>query len=182
LDPRTEEFKRIPWKVTVPVNSPAVGNVAFDPDGFIWRARDHKVVKVDALTGNPVASFPLKKFAGTYGSAMSKDGRYFGGGAWPRDGVVVVDSKTGEVFEPDTSPNSGPARGEFDPHGNYWAAGRGGMLVKFDTKKKRIFEYRLPTPYASMYSAQVDKNGDVWAGEMHSGRYLRFNQKTELFT
>ena len=26
-----------------------------------------------------------------------------------------------------------PARGEFDPQGNYWAGGRGGMLVKFDT-------------------------------------------------
>jgi streptogramin lyase len=124
----------------------------------------------------------LKKFAGTYGSAMSKDGRYFGGGAWPRDGLVVVDSKTAEVFEPDTSPNSGPARGEFDPQGNYWAGGRGGMLVKFDTSKKRIFEYRLPTPYASLYSANVDKNGEVWAGEMHAGRYVRFNPKTEQWT
>jgi streptogramin lyase len=95
---------------------------------------------------------------------------------------VVVDTKTAEVFEPDTSTNSGPARGEFDPQGNYWAGGRGGMLVKFDTSKKRIFEYRLPTPYASLYSAQVDKNGEVWAGEMHAGRYARFNPKTEQWT
>src|SRR5258708_13400108 len=51
---------------------------------------------------------------------MRADGRYFGGGAWPRDGVIVVDTKTGEVFEPDSSPNTGPARGEFDPDGNYW--------------------------------------------------------------
>ena len=27
----------------------------------------------------------------------------------------------------------------------------------------------MPTPYASLYSAQVDKNGEVWAGEMHAG-------------
>jgi virginiamycin B lyase len=182
LDPKTGDFKRIPWKVTEEVNSPAVGNVAFDPDGFLWRAREKKVTKVDALTGVPVTSFVLKKFAGTYGSAMSKDGRYFGGGAWPRDGLVVVDSKTGEVFEPDTSPNSGPARGEFDPEGNYWGAGRGGMLVKFDTAKKRIFEYRLPTPYASLYTTNVDKNGEVWAGEMHAGRYVRFDPKTERWT
>jgi virginiamycin B lyase len=182
FDPKTADFKRIPWKVSELVNSPAVGNVAFDPDGFLWRARDKKVTKVDALNGNPVMSFVLKKFAGTYGSAMSRDGRYFGGGAWPRDGLVVVDTKTAEVFEPDTSINSGPARGEFDPQGNYWAGGRGGMLVKFDTSKKRIFEYRLPTPYASLYSAQVDKNGEVWAGEMHAGRYARFNPKTEQWT
>src|SRR5580704_7010406 len=143
LDPKTEQFTSVPWKVKEPLNSPMGGNYAFDPEGFIWKARDKKVSKVDALTGTPVTSFVLKKFAGTYGSAMSKDGRYFGGGAWPRDGVVVVDTKTGEVFEPDTSPNSGPARGEFDPQGNYWSAGRGGMLVKFDTTKKRIVEYRL---------------------------------------
>jgi len=182
LDPKNGEFKRIPWKVTEPVNSPAVGNVAFDPDGFIWRTRERKVSKVEALTGNLVTSYPTKKFASTYGSAMSKDGRYFGGGAWPRDGVVVVDTKTGEVFEPDSSPNSGPARGEFDPDNNYWAAGRGGMLVKFDTTKKRIFEYRLPTPYASLYTTHADRNGEIWAGMMHSGRYVRFNPKTEQWT
>ena len=182
LDPRTGEFARIPWKVTEMINSPAVGNVAFDPDGFLWRAREKKVTKVDARSGEPVTSYVLKKFAGTYGSAMSRDGRYFGGGAWPRDGVVVVDTKTAEVFEPDSSPNSGPARGEFDPQGNYWAGGRGGMLVEFDTSKRRIFEYRMPTPYACFYSAQVDKNGEVWAGEMHAGRYARFDPKTERWT
>ena len=182
FDPKTEEFKRIPWKVTEAVNSPAVGNVAFDPDGFIWRTREKKVSKVESLTGNPVTSYPTKKFASTYGSAMSKDGRYFGGGAWPRDGVVVVDTKTGEVFEPDSSPNSGPARGEFDPDNNYWAAGRGGMFVKFDTTKKRIFEYRLPVPYASLYTTHADRNGEIWAGLMHAGRYVRFNPKTEQWT
>ena len=182
LDPKTEQFTRIPWKVREPPNTPMGGNYAVDPAGFIWKARERKVSKVAALTGEPVIGYVLKKFAGTYGSAMSRDGRYFGGGAWPRDGVVVVDTQTAEVFEPDTSPRSGPARGEFDGQNNYWSGGRGGMLVKFDTTEKRIHEYRLPTPYASMYSAQVDKNGEVWAGEMHSGRYLRFNPKTVAFT
>lgn len=182
LDPKTGQFTRIPWQVREPLNSPMGGNYAVDPEGFIWKARDRKVSKVAALTGDPVIGFVLKKFAGTYGSAMSRDGRYFGGGAWPRDGVVVVDTETAEVFEPDTSPRSGPARGEFDRDDNYWAGGRGGMLVKFDMREKRIHEYPLPTPYASMYSAQTDRNGEVWAGEMHSGRYLRFDPKTVSFT
>jgi virginiamycin B lyase len=182
LDPKTEAFTRVPWKVREPANTPMGGNYAIDPEGFIWKARERKVTKVAALTGDPVTSYVLKKFAGTYGSAMSRDGRYFGGGAWPRDGVVVVDTQTAEVFEPDTSPRSGPARGEFDLHNNYWAGGRGGQLVKFDTEEKRIHEYPLPTPYASMYSAQTDRNGEVWAGEMHSGRYLRFDPKTVSFT
>ncbi len=182
LDPKTEQFTRIPWKVREPVNTPMGGNYAIDPDGFIWKARERKVSKVAALTGDEVTGYVLKKFAGTYGSAMSRDGRYFGGGAWPRDGVVIVDTQTAEVFEPDTSARSGPARGEFDLNDNYWAGGRGGQLVKFDMKEKRIHEYPLPTPYASMYSAQTDKNGEVWAGEMHSGRYLRFDPKTTTFT
>jgi virginiamycin B lyase len=182
FDPKTEEFTRVRWNVPEPMNSPMGGNYALDPDGFIWRARGKAVAKIGALTGETILRFPLKKFTGTYGSAVSKDGRYFGGGAWPRDGIVVADTKTGEVFEPDCSANCGPARGEFDPQGNYWSGGRGGMLVKFDIAKKRLFEYPLPTPYASMYSAQADKNGEIWAGEMHSGRYLRFNPKTEQFT
>ena len=60
LDPKNGDFKRIPWKVTEEVNSPAVGNVAFDPDGFIWRTRDKLVSKVDALTGKLVTSYPTR--------------------------------------------------------------------------------------------------------------------------
>jgi streptogramin lyase len=182
LDPKTRDFKRIPWHVREALNSPMGGNYAIDPDGYIWKARDRKVTKVDPMTGEPVLSFVTKKFPGTYGSAISKDGRYFGGGAWPRDGVVVADTNSGEVFEPDTSINSGPARGEFDLQDNYWAGGRGGELIEFSMTEKRIHEYPLPTPYASMYTAQADKNGEVWGGEMHSGRYFRFNPKIGLWT
>lgn len=182
LDPTSMDFKRIPWKVKETVNSPMGGNYALDPDGFIWRSRDKAVSKIDALTGAILLNLPTKKFAGTYGSAVSADGRYFGGGAWPKDGVVVADLKTGEVFEPDTSPNSGPARGDFDPQDNYWAGGRGGVVVEYNTTEKRIHEYRIPTPYASMYSAKPDHNGEVWAGEMQTGRYLRFNPKNVSWT
>ena len=182
LDPVSGDFKRVPWDVVEPLNSPAVGNVAFDPDGFLWRTRDGAVSKVGALTGVQDETYKTKKFPQTYGSAMSDDGRYFGGGAWPRDGVVVVDRKTHEVLEPDTSPHSGPARGEFDPFDNYWAAGRGGQLVEFNTTERRIHEYQVPTPYVSLYTAKADKNGEVWAGEVQGGRYLRFTPKTETFT
>jgi virginiamycin B lyase len=182
LDPKTNQFSRVHWKVPEPINAPMGGNYALDPQGYIWRARGSNVSRVDALTGEVVKDYPTKKFASTYGSAMSADGRYFGGGAWPRDGVIVVDTKTGEVFEPDSSPNTGPARGEFDPDGNYWAGGRGGLLVEFDIKKKRIVEYRIPTPYTALYTAHADKNGEVWAGESHSGRYVRFNPKLAQWT
>ena len=38
------------------------------------------------------------------------------------------------------------------------------------------------TVFTGLYEAQPDANGEVWAGEMHSGRYLRFNPKTVSFT
>jgi len=182
LDPKSMQFSRVHWNVPEPINAPMGGNYSLDPQGFIWKARGMNVTKVDALTGDEVTNFKTKKFASTYGSATSEDGRYFGGGAWPRDGVIVADTKTGEVWEPDSSPGSGPARGEFDPSNNYWAGGRGGMLVEFEMKTKRIIEYKSPTPYTAFYTAHADKNGEIWAGESHSGRYARFNPKTQEWT
>ena len=182
FDPRTEAFKKIAWKVTEPFNSPMGGNYAIDLEGFIWKCRDSAVWKTEPNTGDPVKKFDLKKFRGTYGSAVSKDGRYFGGGAWPADGLVVVDSATGQIYEMDTSPNSGPARGGFDPQGNYWSGGRGGVLVEFETSKRRVREYPVPTPFVSLYTAKADKNGEVWGGELQGGRYFRFNPKTEQWT
>src|SRR6266705_1939113 len=58
----------------------ATHDVSGDSQGNIWRARGSNVSKVDALTGEVVKDYPTKKFASTYGSAMSADGRYFGGG------------------------------------------------------------------------------------------------------
>ena len=105
LDPNTEEFTRIPWKVTKPINSPAGGNYAVDPDGFMWRARDTQGLQDRRADRGAGTGYVLKKFPGTYGSAMSHDGRYFGGGAWPRDGVVVVDTRPPRCSSPT------PARG-----------------------------------------------------------------------
>ena len=182
VDASLKNFKRVPWNVQEPINSPMGGNYALDDEGNIWRLREGEVSRISGADGHKMEAIKTKKFASTYGSAVSKDYRYFGGGAWPKDGVVVYDRKTGEVYEADTSPNSGPARGEFDPSGNYWAAGRGGSLIKFDIKTKRVHEYPLPTPYTSLYTANADKNGEVWAGELNGGHYLRFDPKTEQFT
>jgi virginiamycin B lyase len=182
LDPKMHDFKRVHWNVQEPLNSPMGGNYALDDESNIWRCREGEVARISGIDGSKLEAVKTKKFASTYGSAISWDYRYFGGGAWPRDGLVIYDRKTGELYEPDTSPNSGPARGEFDPAGNYWAAGRGGSLIKFDIKEKRVHEYPLPTPYTSLYTARADKNGEVWAGELNGGHYLRFDPKTEQFT
>ena len=182
LDPNLKDFRRVHWNVQEPINSPMGGNYALDEADNIWRVREGEVGRISGADGSKLEAIKTKKFASTYGSAMSWDYRYFGGGAWPKDGMVIYDRKTGQLYEPDTSPDSGPARGEFDPAGNYWAAGRGGSLIKFDINTKLVHEYPLPTPYTSLYTAKADKNGEVWAGELNGGHYLRFDPKTEQFT
>jgi len=58
-------------------------------------------------------------------------------------------------------------------------------LVELDTKAKRIREFTPPgpvEPYNDLYSAETDKNGEVWAGELHGRKFLRFNPKTSQWT
>ncbi|HLH98867.1 MAG TPA: carboxypeptidase regulatory-like domain-containing protein [Xanthobacteraceae bacterium] len=182
VDDDLKNFRRVHWNVQEPINSPMGGNYALDKEDNIWRVREGEVARISGVDGSKMEAIKTKKFASTYGSALSWDDRYFGGGAWPKDGMVIYDRQTKQLYEPDTSPDSGPARGEFDPSGNYWAAGRGGSLIKFDIKTKLVHEYPLPTPYTSLYTAKADKNGEVWAGELNGGHYLRFDPKTEQFT
>jgi streptogramin lyase len=71
------------------------------------------------------------------------------------------------------------ARGGFDLQGNAWFGGRGGMLIRMDSKTNKISEWPSPVQYDSFYEALPDKNGEVWAGGLESGRMMRFNPKTE---
>ncbi|HEY0749009.1 MAG TPA: carboxypeptidase regulatory-like domain-containing protein [Steroidobacteraceae bacterium] len=161
------------------------GNMALAPDGFLWRTWQGAIHKFDPQTGKSVAQYPLKKTCSTYGNFISADGRYFfGGGGYDPvctsfDGIVFLDIKTGEVIEADSpSGVSFASRGSFDPAGNVWAGGRGGVLVKFDRSTHLVSEYPPPTPYTTFYETRADKNGEVWAGEMRAGRIARFTPQT----
>ena len=54
-----------------------------------------------------------------------------------------------------------------------------GVLVKYDHRTGLISEYPTPTLYADFYSAMADKNGHIWAGEMHAGKVARLNPRTD---
>jgi len=45
-----------------------------------------------------------------------------------------------------------------------------------------VAEHRLPATCASFYLANVDRNGEVWTGELRTCRYFRFNPKCETWT
>ena len=44
---------------------------------------------------------------------------------------------------------------------------------------RRITEYYPPVPYETFYEAMPDKNGEIWAGGLQAGRFVRFNPRTE---
>jgi streptogramin lyase/mono/diheme cytochrome c family protein len=184
FDPKTEKFEHVQLPhFRRPLNAPAAGNLALAPDHSIWEARDGAVHMIDPKSGQVAKEYKLQKARGAYGNELSLDGRYFAGGGWPEDWVIFADTKTGDVFEQQTrTPRSGPKRGGFDPDGNAWFGGTGGLLVKFDAKTYQLSEYRPPTPGVTFYECMPDKNGEIWAGELYAGRIVRFNPKTDRWT
>ena len=95
----------------------------------------------------------------------------------------LVDTKTGQMWELETGTEvSSGSKGGFDLQGNAWYGGRGGMLIKLDSKTHRVTTYPSPYQYDTFYEALPDKNGEIWAGGLQSGRFLRFNPKMERWT
>jgi len=181
LDSKTGKIvKRYPRGKIENLNSPGGEggpNFAMDAAGFVYQINRGEVLKTDTKTGDIVQRYPLKKTTSTYDNIVTPDGRYWAGG------LSYLDMKTGESWEPEVSPELVvPARGGFDPSNNAWFGGRGGMLLKHDAVTHRITEYYPPIPFDTLYEAMPDKNGEVWAGGIQSGRMWRYNPKTEQWT
>ena len=185
LDAKTgkivKRFKA-PGSDNLTMNSAGFGNFAMDAAGYLYISRGGTgVVKMDTNTGQVVQSWPFKKIRGTtYDSIVTPDGRYWSGAPVGGNIVALLDTKTGEMSEIETGTEiSSGSRGGFDPEGNVWFGGRGGMLIKVDAKTHRASTYPSPYQYDSFYEAMPDKNGEIWAGGLQSGHFLRFNPKTE---
>lgn len=155
-------------------------NFAMDANGFVYQTAGKAVIKTDTRTGQIVQRWPLDRIGGTYDSMVTPDGRYWAGGQMIGNLIGFLDMKTGRKWEVETPTlYSNPSRGGFDPQGNAWFGGRGGALLRLDGKTHRVTEYVPPIPYESFYEAMPDKNGEVWAGGLQSGRMWRFNPTTE---
>ena len=178
FDQKTEQFKDVPYDGNVQ------GNFALAPDGSIWNVGAGAAQKIDTETGKVVAKFPFTG-PGSYESLVSQDGKYWAGGSnvGPYGNTAeLLDIRTGQMLNLNTGihPSAGK-RGGFDPFGNAWFSGFNGTFVEIDTKAKRIREFRPPSPplpYTDFYAATADKNGEVWAGEIHGRGFLRFNPRT----
>jgi virginiamycin B lyase len=183
FDPSNDSFIKIPIPGQEPLNTPGVGNFSIGPDGGIWFARNKAVQKFDSKTGQLLERVPFTiNLANPYDNIITDDGNFWAGGAAAQAGdtIELMDTRTGKLLELHSpSHDSTPARGGFDAEGNPWFGGRGGSLLQLDAKARQIREYAPPTPYVDFYEAQPDKKGEVWAGELHGGRMVRFNPKED---
>ena len=190
LDPRSGQVVRRFDQRTPEGQRVFQANFAMDAEGYAYTTRGQRgggarvVAKTDGETGEVVQQFPLRTLTTyNYDNIVTPDGRYWAGGAYMGHRIGRLDTQTGEVWEADTpTKQSNPARGAFDLDGNGWLGGRGGMLIKIDPKARRITEYPPPIPYDTFYEVMPDKNGEIWAGGLQSGRFWRFDPTTEQWT
>ncbi len=187
FDPSTGKFTQLHIdRPDIRPNSPGLGNMEMAPDGFLWSNLNGSaggVKKIDAKTGKIVEQFPFD--GASYDSLVSADGNYWAGGS-PGGSVgnyaELLNIRTGKMLQLNTaSSQSAPKRGGFDPFDNAWFGGTNGTLVEADPHAQRMREFRPPTPYnpySDFYEAMPDKNGEVWAGEMHARSFVRLDPKT----
>ncbi len=185
LNPKTGQIihRLMPPGPDGPLNSPGFGNYGMDDQGNMYALRNGMgVAKFDPATGKLIKAYPTDKVRTTYDNLISPDGRYWSGSPIGTHWIGLIDTKTDQLWEMETEDVSSGSRGAFDPDGNAWYGGRGGMFIKLDPKTRHISEYYSPIQYDTFYECMPDKNGEIWAGGLQSGRVMRFNPKTEKWT
>jgi streptogramin lyase len=141
------------------------------------------VTKTDPETGEYVETWPVQNVSSTYGTDVSDDNKFVGGGGWSADWMILLDREKNEVVERlSTYPGQGPGRSAFDPMNNLWSGGKGGALVRLESDTRRLKEFVAPLLYfGSFYEANADKNGEIWASAVQTGRYMRLDPETEYW-
>ena len=185
LDPTTGKDTQWLIQTNAPINSPAFGNFAMSPDGYVWEAREHVLRKISSETGKIVQQYPFQAES-SYDSLISYDGKYFAGSGPANWGntVEMMDITTGKwLWQLNTGDHFATAkRGGFDPFGNGWWGGADGAFIELKKQEGRVEEYYppiAPSPYTDFYEAMPDGNGEVWAGVLHGRQMLRYNPKTD---
>ncbi len=186
LDPKTGKIihRLLPPGPDGPLNSPGFGNFGMDDAGNMYALRNggFGVAKFDPATGKLIMAYPTNKLHTTYDNLVSPDGRYWSGSPIGTHLIGLIDMKSDQLWELETEDVSSGSRGAFDLQGNAWYGGRGGMLIKLDPKTRHLSEYYSPIQYDTFYECMPDKNGEIWAGGLQSGRVMRFNPRTEKWT
>jgi virginiamycin B lyase len=186
LDPKTEQ---ISWYPLAPeyndyrVQLNFVG-LRHDVDGKVWTKSvgTQDIYRLD-LTSRKWERFqPLKDLTGTPSSiyqVISDSQNNLWMAEFQRGHIGKIDAKTTKVtWYPLPTANARARRMVIDDQDRLLITEyRGNKLALFDTKTEKVTEYPLP-PYTQPYRAAIDKNGELWAGGMHTDRAVRFDPKT----
>jgi len=169
------------------VNTPGLGNFSVGPDIGIWFARNKAVQKFDSKTGKLLERVPFTSDnnANPYDNIISDDGTLWAGGAPAGGGdtIEMMDTRTNKLLEVHSfSHDTTAARGGFDRNGNPWFGGRKRRAAPARRQGGKDPRILAATPYVIFYEAMPDKRGEVWAGELHGGKMLRFNPQADHWT
>jgi virginiamycin B lyase len=186
LDPKTEQ---ISWYPLAPeyndyrVQLNFVG-LRYDVDGKVWTKSvgTQDIYRLDLASRKWERFQPLKDLTGTPSSiyqVISDSQNNLWMAEFQRGHIGKIDAKTTKVtWYPLPTANARARRMVIDDQDRLLITEyRGNKLALFDTKTEKVTEYPLP-PFTQPYRAAIDKNGELWAGGMHTDRAVRFDPKT----
>jgi virginiamycin B lyase len=186
LDPKTEKITWYPLAkeyndYRVQLNF--VG-LRHDVDGKVWTKSvgTQDIYRLELASGKWERFQPLQDLASKPASiyqVISDSQNNLWMAEFQRGHIGKIDAKTTKVtWYPLPTANARARRMVIDDQDRLLITEyRGNKLALFDTKSEKVTEYPLP-PYTFPYRATTDKNGELWAGGMHTDRAVRFDPKT----
>jgi streptogramin lyase len=186
LDPKTEQIK---WYPLAPeyndyrVQLNFVG-LRHDVDGKVWTKSvgTQDIYRLDLETNKWERFQPLNELASRPASiyqVISDSQNNLWMAEFQRGHVGKIDAKTGKVtWYPLPTANARARRMVIDDQDRLLITEyRGNRVALFDTKTEKVTEVQLP-PFTYPYRATIDKNGEIWAGGMHTDRAIRLDPNT----
>jgi len=186
LDPKTEQIK---WYPLAPeyndyrVQLNFVG-LRHDVDGKVWTKSvgTQDIYRLDLATDKWERFQPLNDLAARPASiyqVISDSQNNLWMAEFQRGHVGKIDAKTGKVtWYPLPTVNGRARRMVIDDQDRLLITEyRGNKVALFDTKTEKMTELQLP-PFTYPYRATIDKNGEIWAGGMHTDRAVRLDPNT----
>jgi streptogramin lyase len=186
LDPKTEKVTWYPLAPEYNDNRVQLNFVGLhhEVDGKVWTKSvgTQDIYRLELASGKWERFQPLKQLDNGPSSIYqvisdSKNNLWMA--EFQRGHIGKIDAKTGEVtWRALPTANARARRIWVDDQDRLLITEyRGNKVAMLDTNTDQLTEYQLP-PYTFPYRAAADKNGEIWAGGMHTDRVVRLNPKT----
>jgi virginiamycin B lyase len=186
LDPKTEKVTWYPLAPEYNDNRVQLNFVGLhhEVDGKVWTKSvgTQDIFRLELASGKWERFQPLKQLdngpASIY-QVISDSKNNLWMAEFQRGHIGKIDAKTGQVtWRALPTANARARRIWVDDKDRLLITEyRGNKVAMLDTNTDQLTEYQLP-PYTFPYRAAADKNGEIWAGGMHTDRVVRLNPKT----